>query len=322
MGSSLDDLAALLGTGLTRLERAVARAAAGGPTTDGTESSRRSWGGVAQLVLNPAPPSGFPLLASAQNVWTVDTPAYDEERDFVVQLQALDLPPAWSNAATNYGGYIVAQVQSYSGSANKAIDGGQVILTGYEPVEVPVVGRKISLRLAWLNYNPQADHPLSTPAFLRVVASIATCKSARVPGQRYAGALRWARGAALYSTALAPAEHVANVSGIPVGQVNSTTGLSNGQILAMFGTLMTSSQSGSSPTFVQLYDSPLATAPAGGAIPLWSSGPLIPAQGFSFSDELIPGDMLWTQGLWVGLSSTPEKLATVTGTFSFNCKAG
>jgi hypothetical protein len=278
-----------------------------GPMADGPDGSRRKWGITARLL----PSTATSITASAQAI-TLDAGGYDEERDVVVKLQALDLPPAWAIAGANTTGYIKASIHSYAGSGSDAFTKSEVVLTSNQIVEVPLTARRVVVSLAWLNVQSNPSSVTLPAGFLRVRAAVATTQTARIPGQRYAG-FRWNRNGALYSDSALGATPtlITNVNGAPVAK--------SGHVHAAYGCLVTGGSS-TAPLFVQLFDS--AAAPAGGVAPIWCSDPLVAYQGFSFSDELIPGDVDWIYGLWTGLSSTPHVYTPGTGTYSLVPKAG
>jgi len=251
-----------------------------------------------------APATG--VNAQAQPVTLVNTPDSDvEDRDYVVTIQALALPPGFGGVApSSTCGSLEYTIDYSQGESNYSLSG---TLADLEAHTTDICARRITVSVAWINYSTTPTAPKTAPAPLPVTASAGATKATHA--RTLPSALNWYQSPLYNSGGPTAPQLVASAN-------PSIVVPAAGQFRAMYGTIAT----GTGTMYVQLLDSPSGTAPVNGAIPIWTSDSLCVGDSYASFDAR--EQTAWIYGLWVCLSSTPATLTIVVGTWTTNLAGG
>lgn len=242
----------------------------------------------------------------------VNTETLEEEKDWVVSIQAASLPVDHTGAV--YGGanpsticgVLKYTIVYFQGEAEFQIQGE---IDSLEIIQVQVSARKVVLAAGWIPTGPAGSNASNSVISLTGGAAVTGIHPANTQPNP---ALWYRTPSGLYTQGATNAVVVSNAN-------TEAKVPSNGQVDALYGSLVSGP---SSPTvsWVMLLDLAGATGPTAGGLPLWVSDPLLVGQGFSYrDDETVTA---WNYKLWCGLSSTPDVFTPVAGTFSLNVKGG
>ena len=244
--------------------------------------------------------------SGAQPVTLVNTPDSDvEDRDYVVTIQALTLPPGFGGVSPSKTcGSLVYRIDYSQGEGNYTLEG---TLADLEEHTTDICARRVTVSVAWVNYSATPTHGGSAPAPLQVTASAGATKAAHA--RTLPSAPNW------YVSPLY--DNSATTTPLLVASANPAIAVpSSGQFRAMYGSIA----SGSGTIYVQLLDSPPGTPPVNGAVPLWTSDAVVAGGSYASYDAL--EQTAWIYGLWVCLSSTPATLTILAGTWTTNLAGG
>lgn len=277
--------------------------------------SYNPWGVKTALT----PTADTPLAVSAPAfagvcISPVDTPDDKDERDWVITWRLHALPPSFGGSAPSTTCGVVQVIITYTqGQANYTIGPFSVVDTQHHTLPFTLTARKVTVTAKWSGVTFGAFNVAPSPIFFS--ASAGETHADHDQGLAATPPTWFRTPAALY---IVPggggAQKIASANAqVPVP--------SSGAFKGLVGSVVTSAAGATTPVYIMLFDAPLtAAAPNAGALPLWTTDPIVPLQGTSSFD--VTGQTNWNYGLWVGISSTPGVYTPVAGSCACDVAGG
>jgi len=237
----------------------------------------------------------------------VNTPDSEvEDRDYVVTVQALGLPPGFGGVAPSTTCGTLQYTIEYSQGESTYSMPGQ--LADLEAHTIDLCARRVTVSFQWVNYTSSVVAPATAPTPLSCFASAGATKATH--DKTRPSPPNWFLGPLYDTTGPTPAQVVKAAN-------TQITVPASGQMKALKGSLVT----GTGTIWIMLLDAPTGgTAPTNGAIPLWVTDSLVAGDSFAAFDAL--EQAAWIYGLWVCASSTPATLTPAGATFTCDVGGG